>query len=208
VDVTSWNYSIGRPGTITFCDVTVLLLPREFYRARILLPFWRRGPGWRATFIPKGEVIQLALNHELVSVDARTLRAAVESRWYAFRDQPAAGDMPDRTSVPSVKAGRGITDATLPPPGIALGRPRPMSAWDAAKVVVPLIGIVIALSNVLGLWATAGQTKAREQRRLWAEEERQREEEQRKFDENLKRVQKERDEYFRRIEAERFPRPR
>ncbi len=105
-------------------------------------------------------------------------------------------------------ARRRITDAALPPPGIALGKPRPMSAWDAVKVVVPLIGIVIALSNVLGLWATAGQTKAREERRLWAEQERQREEEQRKFDENVKRIQKERDEYFRRMEAERFPRPR
>jgi hypothetical protein len=44
VDVSSWNFSIGRPGTITFRDVTVILLPREFYESHILLPFWRRGP--------------------------------------------------------------------------------------------------------------------------------------------------------------------
>jgi len=200
VDVSGWNYSIGRPGTITFRDVTVILVPREFYESHILLPFWRRSPAWRATFIPKGGMIQFALHHEAVAVEARALRAAVETRWHAFRGQLA------RTSVPRVMARR--RDAALPPPGIALGKPRPMSAWDAVKVIVPLIGIVIALSNVLGLWATAGQTKAREERRLWAEQERQREEERRKFDENVKRVEKERDEYFRRMEAERFPRPR
>ena len=52
------------------------------------------------------------------------------------------------------------------------------------------------------------ETKAREERRQWAEQARQREEEQRKFDEKVKRIEKERDEYFRRMEAERFPRPR
>jgi len=199
---------IGRPGTITFRDVTVILLPREFYEAHILLPFWRRGPGWRATFIPKGGMIQFALHHEAVSVEARALRAAVEARWHAFRGQPTAGDTPARTSVPRVRARTRITDAALPPPGVSLGKPRPMSAWDAVKVIVPLIGIAIALSNVLGLWATVGQTKAREERRQWAEQDRQREEEQRKFDDNVKRIEKERDEHFRRMEAERFPGPR
>jgi hypothetical protein len=211
VDVSSWNFSIGRPGTITFHDVTVILVPREFYEVHILLPFWRRGPAWRATFIPKSEMIQFALHHEAVSVEARALRAAVEARWHAFRGQPApltAEDRPARTSVPRVMARRRITDAALPPPGIALGKPRPMSAWDAVKVIVPLIGIVIALTNVLGLWATAGQTKAREERRQWAEQDRQRQEEQRRFDENVKRIEKERDEHFRRMEVERFPRPR
>ena len=211
VDVRSWNFSIGRSGTVTFCNVTVILVPRKFYETHILLPFWRRGPAWRATFIPKGEMIQFALHHEAVSVEARVLRAAVEARWHAFHGQPAsltAEGRPARTSVPRVMARGRITDAALPPPGIALGKPRPMSAWDAVKVIVPLIGIVIALSNVLGLWATAGQTKAREERRQWAEQDRQRQEEQRKFDENVKRIQKEQDEYFRRMEAERFPRPR
>jgi hypothetical protein len=211
VDVRSWNFSIGRSRTVTFCNVTVILVSRKFYETHILLPFWRRGPGWRATFIPKGGMIQFALNHELVSIEARALRAAVEARWHAFRSQPTAGDMPAppaRTSVPHVRARTRIADAALPPPGIALGKPRPMSAWDAVKVIVPLIGIVIALTNVLGLWATAGQTEAREERRQWAEQERQRQEEQRKFDENVKRIQKERDDYFRRMEAERFPRPR
>ena len=210
VDVSSWNFSIGRPGTITFRDVTVILVPREFYESHILLPFWRRGPAWRATFIPKGGMIQFALHHERYR--SRRGRCARRSRPVGMRSAanrrrghagPAGTD-----KCPGVMARARITDAALPPPGIALGKPRPMSAWDAVKVIVPLIGIVIALSNVLGLWATAGQTKAREERRLWAEQERQREEERRKFDENVKRVEKERDEYFRRMEAERFPRPR
>jgi hypothetical protein len=209
VDVRSWNFSIGRSRTVTFCDVTVILVLREFYETHILLPFWRRGPAWRATFIPKGGMIQFALHHEAVSVEARALRAAVEARWHAFRGQPASLTAEGRrTSVPRVMARRRVTDAALPPPGVALGKPRPMSAWDAVKVIVPLIGIAIALSNGLGLWATAGQTKAREERRQWAEQERQREEEQKKFDDNVKRIEKERDEYFRRMEAERFPRPR
>ena len=71
-------------------------MPREFYELHILLPFWRRSPGWGATFIPKGGMIQLALHHELVSIEARALRAAVEARWHAFRGQPTAGDMPAR----------------------------------------------------------------------------------------------------------------
>jgi predicted polyphosphate/ATP-dependent NAD kinase len=83
-----------------------------------------------------------------------------------------------------------------------------MSAWDAVKVIVPLIGIAIALTNVLGLWATVGQTKAREERRQWAEQDRQREEEQEKFDDNVKRIERSADEHFRRMEAERFSRPR
>jgi hypothetical protein len=206
-DVTSWNFSFRYPGTITFHDVTVVLLSRAYYEAHILLPFWRRGPAWHATFVPKGGMVRLALHHEAVSVEARALRAAAEARWHAFRGAPAEG-MPVRTSVPGVMARTAGTAAALPSPGIALGKPRPLSAWDAVKVVVPLIGIAIALSNALGLWATAGQTKAREERRLWAEQERQREEERRKFNESVKRVEKERDEYLRRMEAERFPRPR
>jgi hypothetical protein len=42
--------------------------------------------------------VQMALHHELVSVEPRSLREAVEERWLAFR-RPAA--TPARTSVPS-----------------------------------------------------------------------------------------------------------
>jgi multidrug transporter EmrE-like cation transporter len=80
---------------VTYYNVTVVLVSKQFYDARMsVASFWLRGPVWKAVFLPRGELVQVALHHELVSVAPRLLREAVEARWLAFRDQPA------RTSVP------------------------------------------------------------------------------------------------------------
>jgi hypothetical protein len=80
---------------VTYCNVTVVLVSKQFYDARMsVASFWLRGPVWKAVFLPRGELVQVALHHEHVSVAPRLLREAVEARWLAFRDQPA------RTSVP------------------------------------------------------------------------------------------------------------
>ena len=72
-----------------------------------------------------------------------------------------------------------------------------MSAWEAVKIVVPLIGIAVVLANLLGLWATPGQTAAREERKKWAAEKRQWEEQQRQFREEQREKDKRLDDAFR-----------
>ena len=96
-----WSTHTLRYSTMTFHDVTVVLVPEQFYNSRIFVnSFLLRGPGWNANFIPKGSLVQVALHHELVSCSPQELREAVETRWHAFRNQPAIE--PARTSVPSV----------------------------------------------------------------------------------------------------------
>jgi len=61
-----------------------------------------------------------------------------------------------------------------------------------------LIGIALVVTNLLGLWATPGQTKAREERRAWQELDRQRDEESRKLSERATQIQKDLEEHLRR----------
>jgi hypothetical protein len=187
IDITSWNWSIRNPGTMTFSNVTVVLVSKKFYDANIFTnSLFLRGPAWGNIFIPKGALVQVALHHELVSAEPKALRHAVEARWHAFRDQPPA-------SVP-------VTRARLMPSGVAAGdSPRTMSAWEAVQIVVPLIGIAVVLSNLLGLWATQGQAQAREERKKWEELDRQQKEQQKKFDEEQKERDRRFQEMFRRM---------
>jgi hypothetical protein len=204
IEVTSWNWSLRHSGTMTFSDVTVVLVSKQFYETHIFIDsLFLRGPGWGNIFIPKDALVQVALHHELVSVAPRALREAVEARWHAFRHQPPRSDdipaKPARASVPAVIAGWrkkiGRSDAAARPgPGIPMGdNPKAVSVWEALQIIVPLIGIAIVLSNLLGLWATQGQIKAREERKKWEEWNRQQQEFQKKLDEE----QKERDRRFR-----------
>ena len=62
--------------------------------------------------------------------------------------------------------------------------PKAMSRWEATKVIVPLIGIAIVLTNLIGLWDLPGQdkvrearAKAREEQKYWADSIRRRKEE-------------------------------
>ena len=181
-------------------DVAVILLPKPFYDRRIFVDsFLLRGPGWKANFIPKGSLVQMALHHELVSVAPRSLREAVEARWLAFR-RPAA--TPARTSVPSAgpsgmapQSNPGVpktTAARAAPTSdvIAMGEnPKAMSRWEATKIIVLLIGIAIVLTNLTGLWQLPGQAqelearaKAREERQYWEESARRRKEESKRLE--------------------------
>ena len=175
-------------------DVTVILLPKPFYDRRIFVDSpLLRGPGWNANFIAKGSLVQMALHHELVSVEPRALREAIESRWLAFRERPGAA--PARTSVPGVTAGSNASkrDATRAAPKadvVAMGdSPKAMSRWEATKIVVLLIGIAVVLGNLAGLWQLSGKTqesearaKAREQRMYWEESARRGKEESKKLE--------------------------
>ena len=100
--------------------------------------------------------MQMALHHEFVSVEPRALREAVEARWLAFRERPAAASA--RTSVPSVgpnaitapghsNASTSAAPRAAPKAGVvAMGEsPKAMSWWEATKIIILLIGIAIVL---------------------------------------------------------------
>ena len=105
IDITWRHWMTRYPQDMTSRGVTVVLVSKPFYDAHIHIgSLFMRGPYWYETkFIPKGDLIQCALHSEIVSVEPRELREAVEARWRAFRDQPA-GRQPRTASVPSVIA--------------------------------------------------------------------------------------------------------
>ena len=211
-----WSPVIPTPryNVMVVRNVTVVLLSRQFYDSRIHVDsFFLRGPGWKASFIPKDSLVQMALHHELVSVEPRALREAVEARWHAFRNQASVA--PARTSVPIVTAARSDTAASgsvtvraaLKSDVVAMGEnPRAMSRWEATKIIVPLIGTAAMLANLAGLWDLPGQDKVREvrakaraERKYWEESARRRKEEskqleaedkerQRRFEEDMRRT--------------------
>lgn len=168
---------------INFRNVTVVLVSKQFYEKQIFVDsFFLRGPGWKANFFAKDALVQVALHHEFVSVEPQTLRQAVETRWRAFRDRQAAA--PARPTVPVVTASQdadvtgNVAAYTLAKSdGVAMGdNPATMSRWEAVKIIVPLIGIAAALTNLAGLWELPGlsedraaRVKAREERRYWEE---------------------------------------
>jgi hypothetical protein len=130
---TSSGNWIPRYQTVTFHDVTVVTVSKQFYDAQIFVrSALLRGPGWNANFIPKGELVQIALHHEIVSVEPQALRAAVEARWLAFRERsPVAAT---RTSVP-VTAARAADrdcrgDGRESEDDVALGRGQDHGAAD------------------------------------------------------------------------------
>jgi hypothetical protein len=191
--------------------VTVVLVSKQFHDQRVSVPsFFLRGPGWRTNFIPKDSLVQVALHHDLVSVEPRSLREAVEARWLAFRDQPG------ETSVPSVAVGR--ENATAPPKRpaaratpeivvVAMGEnPKTVSRWQVVASTVFLIGIAAMLANLVGLWDLPGQhkvrevrTKARAEQKDWADSIRRNREESRKLEAEQKELRRQLDEDMRRM---------
>jgi hypothetical protein len=143
-----------------FYDVTVVLVSKQFYDSQIFVrSFFLRGPGWKANFIPKGDLIETALHHTLVSVEPTALRQAVEARWHAFRDQAAAA--PTRTSVPEADHSSAqisaASDAAPKSDVVVMGdNPRTISRWEATKIIILLIGIAALLFNIVGLWPLPG----------------------------------------------------
>jgi hypothetical protein len=83
----------GRP--VLFLGVTVVLVTRAFYDHVIHVDSWiLRGPGWDAAYIPKGDMVQVALHHEALPATAEELRTAVATRWKAFRDGTRMSHIP------------------------------------------------------------------------------------------------------------------
>ena len=69
-------------------NVTVAVLSGSFFDANLpMSPKLARSSLWDYYFIPRGDVVQVALHHEFLSISAEDLRAEVEARWQAFRGQ-------------------------------------------------------------------------------------------------------------------------
>jgi hypothetical protein len=94
-------------------------------------------------------------------------------------------------------------DATRPVPApriVAAGdKPRPISLWQWVKIALPLIGIVVAGSNLLGLWATEAQTAAYAKKKEWQEWRARNAAERKEMDERLRKQREELDKALRRL---------
>jgi hypothetical protein len=196
---------------VTYPNVTVALVSKQFYDRRIVVPpLLLPGPAWRPNFILKDEWVQVALHHDLVSVEPRSLREAVEARWIAFRDRPG------KTSVPGVAAGREKATAASTPAVsraasgtvvVAMGEnPKAVSRWQVAASSVLLIGIAVVLANLAGLWDLPGQdhvrevrTKARTEQKAWADSIKRNREDSKKLDAEQKELRRQLDEDMRRM---------
>jgi hypothetical protein len=208
IDITVRHWLTKYPRDLEYRGVTVALVSKEFYDAHIHInSLFLRGPYWHQTaFIAKGELVQCALHAEIVSIEPKLLREAVEARWRAFRGQPAVPAKPRTASVPTVIAAAlrrplrvDATTAAPTPRIVAAGdKPRRISLWQWVKIGLPLIGIVVAGSNLLGLWATDAQTAAYQKRKEAAESQARYERERKELDERLKKQRQEMDDLMRR----------
>jgi hypothetical protein len=80
-----------RGETIIFNNVTVILVSMKFYDRVIHVDnFIMRGPGWDGAYVPKDDMMQIAIHHEIIEATAEEIRRQVEARWRAFGKQPAA----------------------------------------------------------------------------------------------------------------------
>jgi hypothetical protein len=191
---------------MTSVGATVFVVSKEFYDAHIHLDsFIMRGPGWHNSFVVRGDLVQCALHPEPVSADPRLLRKAVEERWLAFRDQTAAPLKPRAASVPSVIAGAlkrkprddAASVSSTPRVAAASLKPRRCSTWEWVKIALPAIGIVVAGSNLLGIWRTDEQTIAFQKRNEAAEARARFERERKELNDRQEKLRKEYDELMR-----------
>lgn len=208
-----WSTHTLTRNSLTFHGVTVVLVPKQFYDSRIhVRSFFLRGPGWKANFIPKGEMVQVALHHEIVSVEPQPLHDAVKARWLAFRDQPA----PPATTVPRVTAaGRIVAAATRARPAsdvVVMGEsPKSMPKWEAVKIIVLLIGIAAAASNLAGYWELPTNSeererraKAREMQQYWQKRSKEMQEESKRLEAQQEKTRQEIEESWRRFDRDRL----
>jgi hypothetical protein len=195
---------------VIYPNVTVVLVSKQFYDQRIVIPpLLLPGPAWRPNFIPKDDLVQVALHHDLMSVEPRSLREAVEARWIAFRDRPGKASVPrvamaGDTATASIPAVANATSGTVV---VAMGEsPKAVSRWRVVASSMLVIGIAIMLANLAGLWDLPGQdkvrdirTKARTEQKAWADSIKRSREESKKLEAEQKELRRQLDEDLRRM---------
>ena len=76
-------------------NVTVASVSRDFFDRNVpVKSWWKRGPGWSYTFIPKDDIVQIAFHHDVMSVPAEELWSEIETRWRTLSGQPDAPFLP------------------------------------------------------------------------------------------------------------------
>lgn len=187
----------GRSTSAHFAGVTAVSVTRDFYDRVIHLDsLLLRGPGWEGTFIARGDLVQIALHHELLRAPAGDLRDAVEARWRAFGG-PAARDVAATTTA--AKPARAVT--------VAYG-----GGWPALAVAV-IFGLLGPMAW-FEIWpfdvAARREREAATREREWAERDRRIEQARREHERVFRQMDEERrkneaaDEAERRRAAERL----
>ena len=82
VDLKVRTSARGIPVTVRYRDCTVVLVSKAFYEAHLDAGFLR-GPAWGHVFVPRGDMVQIALHHEQLSVSPQDVRGPIEARWRA-----------------------------------------------------------------------------------------------------------------------------
>jgi hypothetical protein len=179
-----WVSSRGIPHRVTYRDCTMLRVSQQFYREAIHVEsIFLRGPGWDHLFIAKGNSAEIALYHEQFAIEPKDMREPVEARWRRFRgrNHPAAvaeanaDAAHDADRFPDEPRPRSTSAASALGEPVRFGLPQPLlsTPWDAIKLAVPVIGLIVLSSNATGLWETAAQQERRLEREAEAEERRQ-----------------------------------
>jgi hypothetical protein len=128
-------------------DVTMVLVSRDFYDARIdPKSDFMRGPYWNWFFRPQGKFVQVALLHHIFGVSPRDVRGPVEARWKAFRE--GDGQLPHQPAC--------RTEPLRLGGGVNLRSPSNM-----AMVAVPLMVCLVLVGNLAGVWEMPNQKNAR-----------------------------------------------
>jgi len=114
IDRSTWP-ALYAPLKVTFTDLTVVVISRDFYYDHILpeAPVLS-GRAWDNTFISKSDnLIQVGIHHDILPATPAELRREIAARWYAFRGDhrgadpvkstPAAADKPTTSADKSAK---------------------------------------------------------------------------------------------------------
>lgn len=117
---------------------TLFHVSQGFYDRHIYVrSLLRRGPNWDSFFLPVDGSIRILLQHEPFSAEAKDIRAPLEARWKAFRDQP----------TPSVPATGGRPEPAKD--RIVVGKWTWESYWDLVPFLIPLAGILAVIADAI-----------------------------------------------------------
>jgi hypothetical protein len=207
-DQKAWTSARGIPFRVTYRQCTIVRISRQFYDRQVhVASLLMRGPGWDHLFVQRGNSVEIALHHEQFSVAPEDVREPIEGRWREFRGQSHPASRAEASAVPHAEPppDEPRTRSAIPfavQDALRMGSaPRVTSTLERIKLAVPLIGILVVVSNALGVWETASQEEARleREREANAEERRQEKAERdkrqkawddhwKKFDEDMRRV--------------------
>jgi hypothetical protein len=85
-------------------NLAAVEVSRDFYAANMpIRALWGGGPAWGDFYVAKGDKVQIAFDHEVLSVPADELWNEIEARWRAFGGHP---DVP-LLQVPHIPRVRG-----------------------------------------------------------------------------------------------------